>query len=76
MTKPCWREEYTETLGQRGIVTLTAPAGEPSALGQALRAVPAISVDSGALRVHGEVRQVTRHGAELWAVVDMREAVQ
>jgi hypothetical protein len=76
VTKPCWREEYTETLGQRGIVALTAPAGEPSALGQALRAVPAISVDSGALRVYGEVRQVTRHGAELRAVVDVREAVQ
>ena len=76
MTKPGWREEYTEALGQRGIVALTAPAGEPAALGHALRAVPAISVDSDALRVYGEVRQVARHGAELRAVVDVREAVQ
>lgn len=76
VTKSGWREEYTDMLSQRGIVTLTAPAGESATLGHALRAVPAISVDSDALRVHGEVRQVVRHGAELRAVVDVREAIQ
>jgi hypothetical protein len=76
VTKPDWRAEYANTLGQRGIVALIAPAGEPAALGHALRAVPAIPVDSGVLRVYGEVRQVDRYGGELRAVVDVREAVQ
>lgn len=76
VTKPGWQEEYIETLGQRGIVALTTPTGELAALGHAVRAVPAITVDSGALRVFGEVREITRHGAEAMAVVGVREAVQ
>jgi hypothetical protein len=76
VSKPGWRGEYAATLGQRGIVVLTAPNGEPATLGQALRAVPALPVDRGVLRVFGEVREVARRGAELRAVVDVREAVQ
>ena len=71
-----WRNEYAETLGRRGIVALTAPTGEPASLGRALRAVPALPVDRGVLRVFGEVRGIARHGAQLRAVVDAREAIQ
>ena len=59
--------------GGRG---LTAPTGESAALGQALRAVPAFPWTATCCGYIGEVREIVRRGAELRAVVDVREAVQ
>jgi hypothetical protein len=76
VTKPGWQNEYIDRLAQHGVVVLTAPVGQSAALSQALRAVPALPVDRDVLRVYGEVREVVRLGAELQAVVGVREAVQ
>lgn len=76
VTKPGWWSRYTDELGRNGIVVLTAPVGQSSALSQAIRAVPALPVDRDVLRIYGEVREIVRFGAEVRAVVDVREAVQ
>jgi ATP-dependent helicase Lhr and Lhr-like helicase len=76
VTTPSWQSEYTEALARSGVVVLTAPAGQSPALSRALRAVPAFPVDRDVLRVYGEVREVVRFGAEVRAVVAVREAVQ
>jgi hypothetical protein len=76
VTQPDWQACYADEIARNGAVILTAPAGRAGALSAALRAIPAIEVDRDVLRVYGEVREVTRLGSELRAVVDVREAVQ
>ncbi len=76
VTKSDWWAEYTRELASRGVVVLTAPADQSAKLSRALRTVPALPVDRDVLRVYGEVREVVRVGAELRAVIDVREAVQ
>jgi hypothetical protein len=76
VTKSDWWAEYTRELASRGVVVLTAPADQSAKLSRALRTVPALAVDRDVLRVYGEVREVVRVGAELRAVIDVREAVQ
>jgi hypothetical protein len=39
-------------------------------------AAPTIAVDRDVLRVHGEVRQITRIGDQFRAVIEIREALQ
>lgn len=76
VTKTDWRSEYNRELARHGVVALSAPAGQSAALSRALRTVPAFPVDRDVLRVYGEIREVVRLGAELRAVVGVREAVQ
>lgn len=76
VTEPDWLSRYTDEVARRGAVVLVAPAGQAEALSDALREVPAVSVDRDVLRVYGEVRELARSGNELRAVVEVREAVQ
>lgn len=76
VTQPGWPDRYVHEMAQHGIVALEAPAGQARALGDALRAVPAIGIDRDVLRVYGEARQITRIGSQLRAVAEIREALQ
>jgi hypothetical protein len=76
VTRSDWQARYAGALESRGVVVLTAPADQSSALSRALRAVPALPVDRDVLRVYGEVREVLRVGAEVRATIHIQEALQ
>ena len=76
VTQPDWLRHYADEITRHGVVALTAPTGQAEALSEALRAVPAFGIDRDVLRVYGEVRELSRAGSQLRALVDIREAVQ
>jgi ATP-dependent Lhr-like helicase len=76
VTRSDWQARYAGVLESRGVVVLTAPADQSTALSRALRAVPALPVDRDVLRVYGEVREVLRVGAEVRATIHIQEALQ
>jgi hypothetical protein len=76
VTRSDWHARYADALESRGVVVLTAPADQSTALSGALRAVPALPVDRDVLRVYGEVREVLRAGPEVRATIHIQEALQ
>lgn len=76
VTKPRWRERYIEEIASAGAVRLVAPVDRITDLTAAMRTVPTIAVDQGALRVYGEVRAVDRETARVRCTVEIREFVQ
>jgi len=77
VTRSDWQARYADVLESHGgVVVLTAPADQSTALSQALRAVPALPVDRDVLRVYGEVRDVLRVGAEVRATIHIQEGLQ
>ena len=76
VTRSDWQARYAGVLESRGVVVLTAPADQASALSRALRAVPALPVDRDVLRVYGEVLEVLRAGSEVRATIHIQEALQ
>jgi hypothetical protein len=76
VTQPDWLGQYADEIARHGVVALTAPTDQAEALSEALRVVPAYGIDRDVLRVYGEIRELTRAGSQLRALVDIREAVQ
>jgi ATP-dependent Lhr-like helicase len=76
VTQPDWLRHYADEIARHGVVALTAPTDQAGALSEALRVVPAHGIDRDFLRVYGEIRELSRSGSQLHALVDIREAVQ
>ncbi|MEG3632170.1 protein DpdJ [Micromonospora palythoicola] len=76
VTEHQWRERYVDEIAARGAVRLVAPVDRITDLTAAMRTVPTIAVDHGALRVYGDVRVVDREAAQVRCVVEIREFAQ
>ncbi|GIF63919.1 hypothetical protein Ais01nite_19540 [Asanoa ishikariensis] len=76
ITDPGWRERYATEINRSGAVQLIAPVETMTDLTSAMRLVPTIAVDHGALRVYGQVRSVAREAGKIRCVVEIREFVQ
>ncbi|MFC8296586.1 protein DpdJ [Micromonospora orduensis] len=76
VTEPQWRQRYVDEIAARGAVRLVAPVDRVAGLTAAMRALPTIAVDHGALRVYGDVRAVDREAAQVRCVVEIREFTQ
>ncbi|ATE52692.1 protein DpdJ [Actinosynnema pretiosum] len=76
ITAADWRVEYAKRLTEHGAVWLVCPVSDPRALGEAVARIPAVPVDSGVLRVYGNVTSVVHNGGEYRVRVDLKEAEQ
>ncbi|MFF9644192.1 protein DpdJ [Kitasatospora aureofaciens] len=76
VTAADWTMRYQKVMAESAAVDLVCPAADGRAMGDALVHVPVLRVDRDVMRVYGEVRGFARHGDELRARVELREAVQ
>ncbi|GAA4243217.1 protein DpdJ [Dactylosporangium darangshiense] len=76
VTESQWRDRYSTEIAAHGAVRLVAPVDRMTDLTAAMRAVPTIAVDHGALRVYGNVRAIEREAGQVRCTVEIREFAQ
>ncbi|PAX88411.1 DEAD/DEAH box helicase [Streptomyces albidoflavus] len=76
VTEEGWEERYQTALAQHAAAVLTADTQATTALADAIVRVPALPIDRDAMRVHGEMQSMSRHGQQWHVRVDIREATQ
>lgn len=76
VTRPDWQGEYVTSIGLHRAVRLTADLSQRGDLARALRLMSVLPIDSGAMRVYGQLRRVVREGRRLVASVALAEGYQ